>query len=66
MTELERLEKSVASLSAEDLARFREWFVEFDAQLWERQIERAASAGRLDDLIAEAMEEYRSGRTREI
>jgi hypothetical protein len=66
MTELERLEKSVARLSAEDLARFREWFVELDAQLWERQIERDASAGRLDDLIAEAMEEYRSGRTREI
>ncbi len=66
MTELEKLEKSIEDLAPEALARFRDWFVEFETRAWEAQIERDSRAGRLDSLVAEGLEEYRVGKAREI
>ena len=66
MTELEKLKKSIEELSAEELARFREWFLEFEARIWDAQIERDSKAGQLDELVAEGLAEYRAGKAREI
>ena len=57
MSEVEQLESRVANLSPEDLAQFRTWFVEFDAQNWDRQIERDSKAGKLDKLVQESLAE---------
>ncbi len=38
MSELEQLKSRVQSLSPEDIAKFREWFFELDARLWDQQI----------------------------
>jgi len=66
MTDLEKLEKSIEELPPEELARFRDWFLEFEARIWDAQIERDAKAGRLDELVAEGLAEYRAGKAREI
>jgi hypothetical protein len=42
------LERRVKKLSPEELARFREWFADFDAQAWDRQFEADVEAGKLD------------------
>ena len=63
---LDELENAVASLSDEDLARFREWFIEFDSAAWDRQLEEDISAGMLDKLAAEAIREHESGKTSEL
>jgi hypothetical protein len=65
-TTLEKAEKAVAQLSPADLAEFRRWFAEFDGDVWDAQIEFDVAAGKLDSLIAEAQEEYRTGRSKEI
>ena len=54
------------SLSSEDLAKFRVWFLELDHQLWDRQIEVDFRAGKLDHLINEARAELKAGKTREL
>ncbi len=54
--------KSGAQLSPEDLVAFRIWFSEFDAALWDRQLEADAAAGRLDQLAEEALHDLRDGR----
>ena len=64
MGAIEKLELLVKSLSPEDLAKFREWFAEFDAQIWDRQIESDAAAGKLDRLIDESMAEHRENKSR--
>ena len=66
MSEVEQLEKRIESLSPEDLAEFRAWFVEFDARVWDQQIEADSKAGRLDRLVSEALAEYREGKAREL
>jgi hypothetical protein len=63
---IEELEKAVAKLSPEDLARFRAWFEEFEAAKFDRKIERDAWAGRLDRLAEQALADLRQGRAREL
>ena len=62
MTEVEQLENRIASLSSEDLARFRAWFVDFEARRSNPQTDPNAS-GR-DDLVGESLADYGSGEAR--
>lgn len=66
MSSVEEIERAVSELPADELRRFREWFAAFEEDLWDRQIERDVSSGRLDALVDEARTEHRSGRTRPL
>ena len=66
MSSVREIERAVSELPSEELRRFREWFAAFDEDLWDRQIERDLSSGRLDALVEEARTEHRSGRTRPL
>jgi hypothetical protein len=63
---VEKLELLIKGLSADELAKFREWFAEFDAQVWDRQIEADAAAGKLDRLTEESMADHKAGKTRPL
>lgn len=66
MTTVEDIEKAVEKLPADQLARFRAWFEEFDAARFDAKIERDAKAGKLDQLAREARADFRAGRAREL
>ncbi len=66
MISVEDLEKAVAELTPDQLARFRAWFDEFEAGRFDRRIERDADTGRLDRLADAALAEFRAGRAREM
>ena len=66
MSKLEDIEKAIAALAPDELARFREWFEAFDAHLFDLQIERDARDGKLDGLADEARVDHKAGRTRQI
>jgi len=66
MSELEKLEEHIERLSPEELKKFRAWFAEFDARVWDAQIEADSKAGKLDALAAEALAEHKAGKTREL
>ena len=66
MSEVEQLEKQIEKLSPEDLAKFRAWFLEFDARVWDAEIEADLKAGKLKGLIAEALADYKAGKVREL
>lgn len=66
MVTVESIEYAVKQLSPAELAKFRRWFAQFDADAWDAQIEADAAAGKLDALAEEALAEYRSGQAREI
>ena len=66
MGNVKTIEKAVESLPPSELAEFRRWFAEFDATVWDRQIEQDAASGKLDGLAAEALADYRGGSAREI
>jgi hypothetical protein len=66
MGNVKSIEKAVELLAPSDLAEFRQWFAEFDAAAWDRQIEADATTGKLDALAAEAMSDYRGGEARSL
>ena len=66
MTKVEAIEREVEKLTREELASFRDWFVEYDWQAWDRELEEDVAAGRLDKFAEEVLEEHRRGKTKEI
>ena len=66
MTGISEIEIAVAKLSRQDLSTFRDWFQEFDADAWDRQLEADVSAGRLDMLAEEALRDLREGRCTDL
>ena len=63
---IEDLEKAVAKLTPDQLAKFRAWFEEFDAARFDQKIERDAKAGELDRIADQALDDFRKGRAREL
>ena len=66
MTKVEKLEREIRSLTAKELATFREWFASFDAAAWHAQLEADAQAGKLDALADTALADHRAGRSRKL
>ena len=56
------LETAVTQLSKEELARFSQWFEEYVADTWDRQIEADSLAGRFDPAGQRAKADYDAGR----
>lgn len=66
MESVKALENAVKSLPPGELAEFRRWFAEFDNAAWDKQIEQDAASGKLDQLAAEALDDYRAGSPRQL
>ena len=66
MSTITEIEQAVKNLPPQDLARFREWFAQFDAANWDRQIEQDIAAGRLDKLADEAVDDLRRGQCNDL
>lgn len=56
------IETAVTGLSREELARFSQWFEEYVADQWDRQIEADILAGRFEAAGQQAKADYGAGR----
>jgi len=56
----------VQALSPEELAKFREWFLEFDWAAWDRQLEGDIRAGKLDKLAQKALGDHAASKTKPL
>ena len=56
------LETAVTKLPKEELALFSQWFEEYIADEWDRQIEADILAGRFDGAGKRAKADYEAGR----
>jgi len=66
MTKTEKLEQEIKKLNPNELSAFREWFQNYDSEVWDNQIEDDIKKGKLEQLANKAIEEHKSGRTKEI
>ncbi len=66
MSDVEDLEERVRQLPEEQLAKFRDWFHEFENELWDRQIESDCKAGKFTRLIEKGRAEMAQGKARKI
>jgi hypothetical protein len=56
----------VQRLSQKELAACRDWFAEFDAARWDRQLEADIEGGKLDHLADAALADHAAGRSRKL
>lgn len=63
MGKIEKIEQQIQALSAEELARFRAWFLEYDWTNWDRQLEHDVAAGKLDALADKALCDHAAGKS---
>ena len=61
MDRVEEIQAAISSLAPEDYWRIVRWFHERDQALWDEQLDRDSSAGRLDFLFDEAEAEAKEG-----
>ena len=66
MRKIEDIEEDIEKLSSNELKAFRQWFNDFDAQQWDKQIKDDAENGKLDELANEAINEFRAGKAKEL
>ena len=66
MTKVEAIKNAIKQLSAPELEQLLEWFVQYDADAWDKQIQADAAAGRLDALAEEALDEYKATRAKPL
>ena len=63
---VKELESVVAKLSPAELSAFAEWFEEFMADAWDKQIDADVRAGKLDHLGKQADDDFKAGRCRPL
>lgn len=66
MSKLEIIESQIKELTRSELAQFREWLAEFDAEVWDHQFEADIKAGKLDTLVEKALQDHREGRSTKL
>jgi hypothetical protein len=66
MDKIEKIGREIKEFSPSELAAFRKWFHDFDAEAWDRQIEEDVKAGRLDALAKNALKVLAGGGCNEI
>ena len=66
MNTIQEIKQAVSKLSPDDFARFREWFENFDAKEWDKQFERDAKSGKLDQAAKHAIAEFHEGNYKEL
>jgi hypothetical protein len=66
MTKIEALEREVENLTPEELAAFREWFIEHDWKVWDEELAEDIAAGKLDRFADEVLEEEKLGNTKDL
>ncbi|MGI8838789.1 MAG: hypothetical protein ACR2H4_19425 [Pyrinomonadaceae bacterium] len=64
--DVKEIESAIAQLPPTKVAELAEWFEEFHAQLWDKQLEDDVKAGRLDSLLREADQDHGSGRCEKL
>jgi len=59
--DVKEIETAIASLPPTKIAELARWFEEFQARIWDGQIEEDLRAGRLDSLLEEAKQDLDRG-----
>lgn len=66
MSTVKEIESAISQLKPEEIRAVGAWLDELREELWDRQIEADAKAGRLDKLMEEAKRDFEAGRCKPL
>ena len=61
MSTITEIQQAILALTENDYVRLRQWFSELDWKKWDEQIEADSQDGKLDFLVAQALEAKSEG-----
>ncbi|MBA3438735.1 MAG: hypothetical protein H0T92_02560 [Pyrinomonadaceae bacterium] len=59
--DIKEIESAIAQLPPSDFVELARWFEEFQAKVWDEQLEQDVKAGRLDTLLKQAGQDFEQG-----
>jgi hypothetical protein len=59
--DIKEIESAIERLPPSELAELARWFDEFQARIWDEQLEQDVEAGRLDALLKQAEQDFEQG-----
>ena len=63
---VKEIEVAVSGLAPAELAKFSEWFEEFQAEAWDQQLEKDIAVGKLGKLAEQADSDFEAGRCKPL
>ena len=66
MINAEAIKTAITRLPLAELMDFGVWYKQFEAQVWDKQIEKDIKAGKLDRLAEEALADFEANRCTEL
>lgn len=66
MSTIEQIETAILTLAPNEFQQLRQWFLDVDYQRWDEQLEQDIADGKLEDLVEDAISEFKAGQRREI
>ena len=66
MSTVQEIETAVQKLKPQEIHEVADWLQELREELWDKQIDAYAKAGRLDKLMEEAKQDYLAGRCKPL
>jgi len=64
--DVKEIETAISQLPPAQVAELADWFDEFRARLWDQQIQRDLSSGRLQTVLDEAKDDLEAGRCKPL
>ena len=66
MSTVQEIETAIQKLKPQEIHEVADWLQELREELWDKQIDADAKAGRLDKLMEEAKQDYLAGRCKPL
>jgi hypothetical protein len=66
MSTVQEIETAIQKLKPQEIHEVADWLQELREELWDKQIDADAKAGRLDKLKEEAKQDYLAGRCKPL
>ena len=66
MSTVQEIEAAIKQLPPAEVARVARWLAEYEAKLWDKQIEADAKSGKLDKVWKKAKQEIAAGKARPL
>lgn len=58
---IDEIESAIKKLPPDEVSKLSEWFAEFEARIWDKQIADDLQSGKLQNLIEEAEKDFAEG-----
>ena len=66
MSTVQEIETAIQKLKPQEIHEVADWLQELREELWDKQIDADAKAGRLDKMMEEAKQDYLAGRCKPL